>query len=238
MKIFYDYRIFYLQKYGGISRYFTNLNKELNHLSINSIIYAPISVNTYLKNQDHNYINHFNLNKIYKITKLLPEFYNDFFTNLYLKKFKPDLIHLTYFQKNLKIKKQQPIVVTVHDLIHEKYFKDYNLNKNNKFKKKYLDAADHIICVSKSTREDLLNYYDINPSKITVIYHGIDDFQNKENYLVKNLNNKKKFILYVGDRVRYKNFEILLKAFELSKNLKQDFQIVCVGGPTFSKLDT
>ena len=50
MKIFYDYRIFYLQKYGGVSKYFANLNKELNDLNIDSRIYAPININSYLKN--------------------------------------------------------------------------------------------------------------------------------------------------------------------------------------------
>ena len=231
MKIFYDYRIFYLQKYGGVSRYFANLNKELNDLNINSRIYAPININSYLKNNSMQYSEHLNLNEIYKYTEKLSTLYNEFFTNFYLKKFNPDLIHLTYFQKNLKIQKRQPIVVTVYDLIHEKYYKDYNLVKDNKFKKNYLDAADHIICISENTRTDLLSYYDINPDKTSAIHLGIDNFK-------KELNNKKSnFILYVGARRRYKNFEVLLNAFSLSKELVKEYKIICVGGGNFIKTE-
>ena len=41
---------------------------------------------------------------------------------------------------------------------------------------------------------------------------------------------EKPYILYVGERRRYKNFLNFLKAYSLSKNLKKDFCIVCCGG--------
>ena len=43
-------------------------------------------------------------------------------------------------------------------------------------------------------------------------------------------NFKQPYILYVGERRRYKNFLNFLKAYSLSKNLKKDFCIVCCGG--------
>ena len=47
MKIFYDPKIFYLQKFGGISRYFINLANEISK-SHDARLIAPISLNNYL----------------------------------------------------------------------------------------------------------------------------------------------------------------------------------------------
>ena len=129
MKVFFDHRIFLLQKYGGISRYIVNLNKLLNQEKINSKICAPITINHYLNAQNENKINHFHFNKIYRYCTKLLNLYNDTFTTLYLKQFKPDIVHLTYYKKYFKLKKKFPVVLTVYDLIHERFYKEYNLPK-------------------------------------------------------------------------------------------------------------
>ena len=236
MKVFFDYRIFYLQKYGGISRYFINLNKEFKLLNVDSNIYAPISINAQLSKQKKNFKNHLSLKKIYKYTGTLTRTYNDIFTNLYLMRTNPSIVHLTYFQKQLKIFKKKPLIVTVYDLIYEKHYLDYGLKGNNKYKINYLNEADHIICISEATRQDLLKYYDVDKDKTTVIHLGNDDFINTS----KNSNNlKENIILYVGGRRRYKNFDILIDAFNMSKYLKNQFKVICVGGGNFtiSELD-
>lgn len=48
MKIAYDYKIFWNQKYGGISRYFTNLFKNLSEQKIDYKVFAPYYKNQYL----------------------------------------------------------------------------------------------------------------------------------------------------------------------------------------------
>ena len=56
-----------------------------------------------------------------------------------------------------KLKKTSK-VVTVHDLIHEKFREYYGMPENFRPKKKSLEQADKIICVSKTTKEDLLRF--------------------------------------------------------------------------------
>ena len=46
MKIIFDYQVFLIQKYGGVSKYIINLDKELN-LSDESKIIAPVFINKY-----------------------------------------------------------------------------------------------------------------------------------------------------------------------------------------------
>ena len=49
MKIFFNYQIFYQQKFGGISNYFYHLNNSLNDLDVQTEIIAPLHINNYLK---------------------------------------------------------------------------------------------------------------------------------------------------------------------------------------------
>jgi len=43
------------------------------------------------------------------------------------------------------------------------------------------------------------------------------------------------FVLFVGSRGSYKNFELLIDAFSSSARLKKDFGIICFGGGTFTE---
>ena len=52
MKILFDYQIFYLQKFGGISKYFYNLITNLKKNSIDLKVFAPFSKNYYSKKQE------------------------------------------------------------------------------------------------------------------------------------------------------------------------------------------
>ena len=49
MKIFYDYQIFYNQRFGGPSRYFVELYKNIIKLNKDVKIFSPIYINHHLK---------------------------------------------------------------------------------------------------------------------------------------------------------------------------------------------
>ena len=49
MKIFYDYQIFYNQRFGGPSRYFVELYKNIIKLNKDVKIFSPININHHLK---------------------------------------------------------------------------------------------------------------------------------------------------------------------------------------------
>ena len=50
MKILFDDQIFLSQKFGGPSRYFIELNKNLRRIGEKSFVISPIYINNYLKN--------------------------------------------------------------------------------------------------------------------------------------------------------------------------------------------
>jgi len=118
-------------------------------------------------------------------------------------------------------------VVTFHDLSFEKYPEFYSAGKNywhfSMSPKKQAKKADQIIAVSQSTKDDLIDLYGIEPSKIKVIYSGVDNesrIVNSESRILevrKKYNLPEKYILYLGTLEPRKNIIGLIKAFELFK---------------------
>ena len=233
MKIFFDYRIFLHQAGGGISRYIINLSKSLNEKKLKNEIFAPIHINKMLKDYSLNLKKDmgFFINRKPLFTSKILDYVNSFSTQFYINKIRPNVYHQTYYGSFPKLKKTSK-VVTVHDLIHEKFHEYYGMPENFRPKKKSLEQADKIICVSKTTKEDLLRFYNLDEKKIKVINHGHEHILN----LTKKKNlNKKNEILYVGGRGKYKNFKNFVQAFVFNQKLKNEFRIVCFGGGVFNK---
>ena len=228
MKIVFDFKIFYQQKYGGPSRYFFNLfeyiNKKKDYKNSAHIV-SPIYYNEYLKIPHLKKIIGKKFSKV-KLAGIFYKYINNYLSNIFFAKIKPDLIHTTDYE--IYYKKKCPIVVTVHDLIHEIYYKDFGKDINYRPKKEILKISDHIICVSNNTKNDLMKYYDVSEKKISVIYHG-NSFQNFE-YVDSNNQFDFKFFLFVGSRKRYKNFFKIIEAFKKNQEIYKEFKIVCFGG--------
>ena len=235
MKILFDYSIFFHQKHGGISRYFLNLYKEFIQKKIDARILAPIHNNTFLKNLNYNSSIDLYIKKYPKNTRKIFKFYNQTLTDFYVSLYKPEILHKTFYEKNLNKDKKVKKILTVMDLAHEIYYMDYGYKENFKHKKIALQNLDCIICPSKKTKNDFLSYYDFPEEKIEVVYLGIEQFKNINIDDVKIINDS--FLLYVGNRDKYKNFINLIKAYAISASLKKDFKIVCFGGGEFSKIE-
>jgi glycosyltransferase involved in cell wall biosynthesis len=129
--------------------------------------------------------------------------------------------------------KSAKLVVTVYDMIHEKFsgnFSKYNLIQ--KVKAKAVKQADHVICISESTRRDLISLLETPFEKTSVIHLGSS--LTGTHVSSKRPDTKKPYILYVGSRSGYKNFEGLLRAFSQSSRLKKKFMLLCFGGGKFN----
>ena len=230
MKILYDYSIFTHQHLGGISRYYINLDKEFNK-NYKSVILAPIHFNKFLKN--HKNYKGIYLKRFPKYTSKIFRYTNDIITNKYIKKFKPDVFHKTYYNnfspKNFSGKR----VLTVYDLIHEKLYNVYKLKSYYRPKEKSIKNSDIIIAISHKTKSDLISYYNIPSKKIFVTHLGVNLLKNYLNYQIIN----DPYLLYVGDRKRYKNFINLLKAYSISKRINKNFKLVLFGGGQLTELE-
>ncbi len=229
MKIAFDHTIFLIQKFGGISRYF---NELVNNLDTNyqAKIFCPVHLNKMIT-QNQKIFNLKEINSIPNFSSKIINYLNFFFNDLIFMQWKPDIIHKTYFNsykyKYSKAKK----VINVWDLSHEIFYDMYNENKNWRPKKKALENIDHVICSSKNTQKELVKYYNFDYKKTSVVYQCVPDL--KMNISIKEKKNK--FLLYVGSRLKYKNFDNLLKALSLNNDILEEFKLICFGDELLSK---
>ncbi|WP_218079625.1 glycosyltransferase family 4 protein [Anthocerotibacter panamensis] len=235
IKLAYDYQIFLRQQYGGISRYLcevaARIAKDKNY---NTRVVALAYINNYLSDCPSSLTLGRHIPKVPKSYKVLSKI-NTEGSKLIFRSMKPDIIHETYYSPNRLAPKKSKVIITVHDMIHEKFINYFPLDRDNtvQVKAKALHRADHIIAVSQNTKKDVVEILGIDPQKISVIYHG---------HMLKNTpkpsyDTRFPYILYVGERKTYKNFASLLKAFSNDRLLKNDFKIVCFGGGPFSKAE-
>ena len=52
------------------------------------------------------------------------------------------------------------------------------------------------ICISKNTKKDLVNIYEVDPNKVTLVYLGIENFERYKFILIK-INQKKNRIYFM-----------------------------------------
>lgn len=236
MRIVFDHQKFTEQQYGGITRYLTCLAFELNKLNQDIKIVAPLYINKYLLNLPKNIVvgSHVRFTNSYLVKTL--GLTNNLLSSLLLKRYTPDIIHESYYSDSPMIKSTCPRVITVHDMIHERFENEFQNDNTIALKKKSLSRADHIIAISNNTKKDLIEFYNIDKNKITTIYHGPTSNFNE----IKSVNKKMSpyktpYLLYVGHRSGYKNFNSLIKAIGLSDKIKKSINVVAFGGAPFDK---
>jgi len=134
-----------------------------------------------------------------------------------------DLVHFTQF--NHPIRYRGKFVVTIHDLTLIGHLHRMNFGKKLGFRiamRSAIKKSAKILTVSQTSKDDIVDYYKINPNKVEVIYLAVDPkYSNRimnDKLRIKAF--KKKYgisgdyILYTGMWKRHKNLLRMLKAFE------------------------
>lgn len=124
-------------------------------------------------------------------------------------------------------------------MIHELFPQMFSaIDRTSKWKRKTLNRVEHIICISKSTKDDLVELFGLDTKKISVVHLGVDTTFFSHPNIPAIEETSRPFLLYVGKRNKYKNFRSLLKALASSKQLKKDFDLVAFGGGSFDFSET
>lgn len=230
MRILYDHQIFFSQKYGGISRYFYELITRIAKKA-DVDLFQGFNINKYgLNKYSSQYQRYMGFERpLIPKTGIIFNHINLLLLKKFVSNTKYNIYHPTYYNYHSVIKKEK-LVVTVYDMIHEIFCKDFFNDRTSEKKKEIFQKADGIITISKNTKKDLINLLNIDEKKIKVIYLA--------NSLTSPVNSKRiikeSYLLYVGNRYGYKNFDNFIKAFSLSK-YKNDFKIICFGGGAFNQ---
>jgi glycosyltransferase involved in cell wall biosynthesis len=231
MRILYDHQVFSLQDAGGASRYHFELIRNLqgsDGVAIEVLIGLNGSVMPFASLQQA---------KVFgRRTGIKPGLaryaINELFSALLAPlRGKVDIYHPTLYRALPWVRRRR-IVVTHHDCIHERFpqlFSDAAAiieSKRNLFAQ-----ADAIVCVSQSSRNDLLHFYDVAERKTHVVPHGFSPLRQTAGEGV--VERTSPYLLYVGSRAGYKNFGLLLEAFSRS-GLAPGYRLLVVGGGPWS----
>jgi mannosyltransferase len=200
MKIIYDDIIYSLQRAGGISLYWAQLEKHLKQDI--RLIYPHCERNIFYSSVERITMK--------KKCHALFERYG----SVNLSEKDPFIFHSSYYRycKN----KNAINVTTIHDFTYEHFRKDIKSNIHKWQKKCSIYHSDGIICVSENTKNDLLNIFQNYEGIVKIIYEGYsNDYVNLDI-------NKTNTAIYIGSRVDYKNFKYAVKIISVMPKMVLD----------------
>jgi glycosyltransferase involved in cell wall biosynthesis len=233
LKVAYNYQTFTQQSYGGISRLFV----ELAPLVAQDPRFAVKIYGGYYQNR---YLPELRGVPVLGTGITYPPLAFYFFSALNpliaqaaLGIDRPDIVHETYYSGWNTVPRKAKTIVSVYDLIHERFQDSMGNSRLRQAKAQTIRRADHIICVSENTRRDLIEMFEVPPEKLSTIYVGYAATPGEASQDPPMVDGP--YLLYVGlRRDYYKNFDRLLRAYGNSPLLRSQLKLVCFGYQPFS----
>jgi len=232
VRVAMDEQIFAIQSYGGISRLFAELARQFALGVAPEIellpIHAPI-INRYVLD-DPRLAHALDVSQARNEWTALVHYLSRIST-----KRSSDVVHNTfYLPHGLAAVRGAKRIVTIHDMIPELRPDTRRRLDFVTLKRRYVDKADHIICVSEATRSDLLKVYGPVRAPITVVHHGVDSRFAPGAPRLSAL--PERYLLFVGNRSQYKDAGVLFRALAALKEA-DDVRLVCIGGGSFNRAE-
>ena len=214
MRITLDCGIWGIQAYGGISNYWKRLFMYLSSGSGQDFqVIAP-------KKLIFQGLSECRIDQSECIKEVLPSKISRYLP-VHIPNFREgDIFHTPYYR--LPLGGKGKFIVSVYDFTYEKYRDGLAKSVHSLQKFSSLRKADKILCISTSTRNDLVNYLpNIDLNKIETIYLGVDRLK----YFVdkklsdtafsesqKSALKSGSVVLFVGQRRGYKRFDLAVEA--------------------------
>jgi len=225
--------VFSVEEYGGISRYFTELIPRVASMDGFEVsVHMGVSPNRYdlqsMRNQvaSFRYV-HFPFNRGMRYVAPLNELWFQSYMNMRSQQI--DAVHMTYYPRRMPTLRAQ-LTTTVHDMIPERFADLYSRSPLSTRKRACVDRCSRIIVISESTKRDLVEFYYVDPLRVDVTP------------LANSLHAEpggdpvgRPYVLFVGGRWGYKNFDRFVKVWAEMTSVRGSFLIVCFGGRRFSE---
>ena len=216
------------QAAGGINRYFANIIDGLPDDCLPSISTARLPEVNWPSNPRLKVLRAPRF-RPHRVSRKLEQPYFNWISNAG----KYDIFHPSYYAtlatKDWKSYKT-PIVLTVYDMTHERFANLIDSDgKLGEEKRRAVVAAQTILCISQSTKRDLIEYYSVPEEKITVTYLAAElnaDLSHGPETVPA-----RPYLLYVGSRAPYKNFDGLLESLAYAATARDEIALCIVGPP-------
>ena len=228
IRVAFDHRIFVHQVYGGVSRYFCSTIPLLGDHGVRTRVIAPLYLTAQLQTLDRSLVQGRRV-EAGRIRAKLALGLGEALHRPLAAAWKADIVHETYYGLHRRAPRSARVVLTVYDMIHELFPDQFANDAVIRAKAAAVRRADRILCISESTRCDLLRFHPEAADRATVTLLGFD-LPASPASPNPGAASTRPYVLYVGPRRGYKNFVGLLEAVAGSPAMKRAFDIVCVGG--------
>ena len=195
-----------IQRYGGISNYWSRLirhcsyNEEINfNLIVPARLSSPQLIDEVSLVACESLVRE-------KIPPLISRYCDVVRDN------RSGIFHSSYYR--VPDDRNSLAVVTVYDFIYERFVNGVSRLVHSFQKRRSILRADLILCISESTREDMLNMVpNVDESRVRVVPLGIDlrEFYPTLGFDLASQHRCNE-ILYVGQRRGYKRFDLAVKS--------------------------
>lgn len=229
--LLFSYDIFAAQKSGGISRCMIEVASELTDLGFEWRLWAGRNNNLHLKEACLQYsfqrcVVEQSVDP--KISRLKSGIVNETRFAQYAKSSAVQVIHRSYYPLLDLVGNHIPQVHTLHDMWDENGLQFGAFSLQSLLKKRALQRADVIVCISQATRDDLESTWPWTASRTVVIPHGVRRFTEE----LQPKPQAAPYLLFVGNRATRKNFSIVIRA--LRDPATRACQLICFGGGPFT----
>lgn len=153
----------------------------------------------------------------------------------------PDIVHFLHF--NVPVFYRGPFIVTIHDMLMHKSsgretttlpFYSYVIKRIvYKFVFRQAVIKSKIIIVpTKYVKDDVVDYFGIDPKKVEVVYEGVSKAENNssdDGAVLKKYGVEKPYFIYTGNAYPHKNLKRAIEAVaEVNLKTKKNVNLVLV----------
>ena len=126
-------------------------------------------------------------------------------------------------------------IITLHDIAYERFSSSFSWRFSSFYKiivPRLLNNCKHIFTVSNFSKEEISLFYNIPKDNISVVYNAVSDI-----FKLSKKNNNQKYILAVSSITPHKNFNNLIKAYNILKGDSVKLVLVGSSGMSFNNVE-
>jgi glycosyltransferase involved in cell wall biosynthesis len=243
MRVLFDHQTFSHQRFGGNSRYFSELMTAFHAAGEPSFdLGVVVSPNEYLARAPFYRGRASSGTGTGRLGFVRTYLRNAVATHAAALRARHDVLHVTFYDPGaLRYRRGAKLVVTVLDMIPERFPELFDTRSlyGRLVTRRWIEGkrilcqqADAILAISEHTKRDLVTSFGIDPARVTVTHLATGLAGGADRPRPDGL--PPRYLLFVGTRNTYKNFELFVAA--VAPLLLEDagLGVLCVGGGAFT----
>jgi glycosyltransferase involved in cell wall biosynthesis len=235
MRVTFDDQIFTGQKIGGASRYFTELidqfRRDPSH-GVEALTPFRYVITEHLVHSDPR---RYRTPPPFRIARRGGVMRTLNATRSATRLRRAELLHHTYYLPNYLRLPARKRICTVYDMVPELLPELYPERSPHFAKKTYVRECDAVLCISQTTKDDMLRLYGPLDKPVEVTHLAVA----AEYYAAQAAPDEDfPYVAYIGRREQYKNFDVVLRAFAALADEQPKLRLLCAGGGPFRESET